>query len=153
MYLIKNKELLKMTVLFVILLVSAYLLFVNHASNWGILFGIIFVLAIILILVDALAIPVFKEKFFSGVKRRKEQEAMSEDMSSVVLKRANYKCQSCGAPGNKIYHMDREKSHNNPENLLCLCDKCLVKVESGQISGDKLYFMRLSEKNAKQKRV
>jgi len=143
----------KIVLLFFMLLASAYLLLVNHSSYWGLFFGSVFVLAVILIMVDALTIPVFKEKFFSAARRKDRKEVMSEDVSSLVLKRANYKCQSCGAPGRKIYHMDREKSHNDPNNLICLCDRCLARVENGSISSDKLYFMRLHEKNDKQKRV
>lgn len=133
------------------LLASGYLLLVTYTTYWGLLFGFVFAMSVVLIMIDIFTIPVFKEKFFSGIIRRKNKESMSEDISSLVLKRANYKCQSCGKVGKKIYHMDKEKSHNDPNNLLCLCDACLAKVQAGTISGEKLYFMRLGEENAKQK--
>jgi uncharacterized membrane protein len=149
--LIKNIELLKIILLFFILISSAYLLFMTYTGYLGLFFGFVFVLSVILILVDIFTIPIVKEKFFSGIVSRKKKEEISEDTSSLVLKRANYKCQNCGAPGNRIYHMDRKKSHNDPNNLLVLCDKCIVKVEDGTIPSDQVYFMRSREKKDRQK--
>jgi hypothetical protein len=142
-----------MTVLFGVLLASAYLLFLNLTGYWGLFFGFLFVLSIFMLLVDAFTIPVFKEKFFSGILKRKKKEEISGDTSSIVLKRANYKCQNCGKPGRRIYHMDRDKSNNDIHNLLCLCDKCVAKVKNNAISSDSIYFMRLREKHERKKRV
>jgi len=148
---IKNIDLLKIILLFFMFLGSAYLLYLNYTSYWGLFFGFVFVLSVVLMLVDIFTIPVIKEKFFSGIIIRKKKDAISEDTVSLVLKRANYKCQNCGAPGRRIYHMDRKKSHNDPNNLLCLCDKCIVKVEDGTITGAQIYFMRSREKKDWQK--
>jgi Zn finger protein HypA/HybF involved in hydrogenase expression len=133
----------KITLLFFMLVASVILLFNNDLDYWGYFFGFVFFMALVLIAVNVLTLPVVKERFFSAILTRKMKEAVSEDKTSLVLERANHKCQNCGEPGNKIYHIDREKSHHDMNNLICLCAKCLARIEDGRIPKSQLYFMRL----------
>jgi len=45
-----------------------------------------------------------------------------------VLEEANYTCQYCGKPTNKIHHKDFSKDNHKKENLAAACQKCNSKM-------------------------
>jgi len=71
-----------------------------------------------------------------NVKQRRIRLAPKayRELCSIVLKRAGWRCQYCGALENlQVHHMEW-RSHLGPdtlENLITLCSKCHISLHRG----------------------
>ena len=50
----------------------------------------------------------------------------------LALKRAQGKCETCGAPAYQIHHIDENKSNHQLDNLICLCHSCHMALHFGE---------------------
>ena len=63
----------------------------------------------------------------------------SKTFKEQIRYRDGYKCQSCGVSetelGQKVdvHHKDENKSNLTPENLVCLCRSCHIKLHRGTL--------------------
>jgi len=55
----------------------------------------------------------------------------------AIFERDNYVCQFCKKKGILIHHIDKDNKNNNPNNLICLCNKCHLKLHSPFKKGHK----------------
>jgi 5-methylcytosine-specific restriction endonuclease McrA len=59
-----------------------------------------------------------------------------------VLEEANYICEYCGGPADRIHHKDHSKDNHTKENLAACCHRCNVGMRKGKnISFIRLYGM------------
>ena len=64
----------------------------------------------------------------------------------IKLKEASYKCEDCGEFGNKIHHIDQDRSNHKIDNLKTICNKCHKKLHPIKTSK----FLRIYGKTASQ---
>jgi 5-methylcytosine-specific restriction endonuclease McrA len=65
------------------------------------------------------------------------------DVKKKVFQRAGYKCQLCGKSVHpEIHHINRDRSNNNPGNLIVLCPTHHAEADGGSIPKERLYEAR-----------
>ncbi len=52
----------------------------------------------------------------------------TEAFRELIRARDGYLCQICGEPDNHVHHIDYDKQHNDPVNLVTLCNSCHSKT-------------------------
>jgi 5-methylcytosine-specific restriction endonuclease McrA len=72
----------------------------------------------------------------------------NDNLRRQIRSRDNYTCQKCGATqeelGRKldVHHIDYDKTNNNSENLICLCNVCHTKTNFNRVYWEE-YFKRI----------
>ena len=56
----------------------------------------------------------------------------TETLRRSIRERDNYICQLCSQYGNNVHHINYDKKNCNPENLINLCIRCNIKVNSNR---------------------
>ena len=56
----------------------------------------------------------------------------TKTLRRAIRERDHYRCQLCGKPqedkAHHVHHIDYDKKHNDPENLITLCSSCHLKT-------------------------
>jgi len=50
----------------------------------------------------------------------------------IVLNSDNYKCQKCNKDGNTVHHIDYNPQNNKRNNLITLCMRCNIIVNTNR---------------------
>lgn len=86
-----------------------------------------------------------------GISVHKYCPEFDNQLKELIRFRDGYKCQKCGCPEIEedsklsVHHIDYDKKNCNPDNLISLCRRCNVKVNSNRSKWTK-YFNRKVKK-------
>jgi len=63
-----------------------------------------------------------------GIANEPYDKVFTREYRELIRKRDNFTCQLCGLPGTSIHHIDYNKKHSDPRNLITLCFRCHSKT-------------------------
>ena len=72
----------------------------------------------------------------------------NEELKRSIRERDNYTCQYMGEPAKDCHHIDYDKTHNTPDNLITLCRKCHTMANSNRTYWKRL-FTNMTKTNLK----
>ena len=88
----------------------------------------------------------------SGMAEKRARGRRWAAVRLLVMRRADYKCEKCGRPvgpdkgsdlSAEIHHVDGERSHFDPERLLCWCRACHLDHHRPPVSDQVAAWQRL----------
>ncbi len=77
----------------------------------------------------------------------KEYPSNWSEIAKKVKERAGWKCEICGHPHDPengycltVHHLNRIKSDLSKDNLICLCQRCHLRLHGLRVTPRRLYF-------------
>jgi hypothetical protein len=64
--------------------------------------------------------------------KSKYPKEWTKTLKECIRQRDHYLCRICLRPGHDCHHIDYDKYHNDPDNIIFLCDSCHMKTNTNR---------------------